>query len=45
MQVENKFPDRNVTAEYLQTKFPLAAKGEPDHKTIISVAGWNSEGL
>ena len=39
MQVENKFPGKDVTAEDLQTKIPLAAKREPDHKTIISVAG------
>jgi 3-deoxy-7-phosphoheptulonate synthase len=39
MQVENKFPGKDVTGEDLQTKIPLAAKREPDHKTIISVAG------
>jgi 3-deoxy-7-phosphoheptulonate synthase len=39
VQVENKFPGKDVTAEDLQTKIPLAAKREPDHKTIISVAG------
>ena len=45
MQVENRFPGKDVTAEDLQTKIPLAAKREPDSKTIISVAGWSSEGL
>jgi 3-deoxy-7-phosphoheptulonate synthase len=39
VQVENKFPGKDVTAEDLQTKIPLAAKMAPDHKTIISVAG------
>ena len=39
MQLENRFPGKDVTAEDLQTKIPLAAKREPDHKTIISVAG------
>jgi 3-deoxy-7-phosphoheptulonate synthase len=39
MQVENRFPGKDVTAEDLQTKIPLAAKRETDHKTIISVAG------
>ena len=33
------YPGKDVTAEDLQTKIPLAAKREPDHRTIISVAG------
>jgi 3-deoxy-7-phosphoheptulonate synthase len=39
MELENKFPGKDVTPEDLKTKVPLAAKKTPDHKTIMKVAG------
>jgi len=39
MRVENKFPGKDVSAEDLRTKIPLAAKTQPDHKTVINVGG------
>jgi 3-deoxy-7-phosphoheptulonate synthase len=39
MQVENKFPGKDVTPDDLVNKVPLAAKKSPDHRTIVRVAG------
>jgi 3-deoxy-7-phosphoheptulonate synthase len=39
MLVENKAPGKDVTEEDLKTKFPLAAKKSPDHKSKFTVAG------
>lgn len=39
MIVENQAPGKDVTAEDLRTKFPLAAKKAPAHKSQITVAG------
>lgn len=37
--MENKSPGKDVTEEDLRQKFPLAAKSNPDHRSIFSVAG------
>jgi len=37
--LENKAPGKDITEEDLQTKFPLAAKKSPDHKSCFTVAG------
>ncbi len=37
--LENKAPGKDITAEDLQTKFPLAAKKSPEHKSCFTVAG------
>jgi 3-deoxy-7-phosphoheptulonate synthase len=39
MSVSNKFPGKDVSPEDLETKFPLAAKNNPEHKSRFSVAG------
>lgn len=39
MTVENKFPGKDISAEDLLTKFPLAARKDPAHKSVFSVAG------
>lgn len=39
MTIENKAPGKDVTAEDLKSKFPLAAKQYPGHKTKFSVSG------
>ena len=39
MNVENKFPGKDITPEDLQTKFPLAAKRDPAHKSRFTIAG------
>jgi 3-deoxy-7-phosphoheptulonate synthase len=39
MSVENKFPGKDITSEDLETKFPLAAKKDPSHKSRFTVAG------
>lgn len=39
MTVENKFPGKDIAPEDLETKFPLAAKKDPTHKTTFTVAG------
>jgi 3-deoxy-7-phosphoheptulonate synthase len=39
MNVENKFPGKDITPEDLQSKFPLAAKRDPAHKSRFTVAG------
>lgn len=39
MGVENKFPGKDITPEDLESKFPLAAKKDPAHKSKFTVAG------
>lgn len=39
MSVENKFPGKDITPEDLVSKFPLAAKRDPEHKSRFKVAG------
>jgi len=39
MAIENKAPGKDVSEEDMETKFPLAAKISPDHKSLFSVAG------
>jgi len=35
--MENKFPGKDITSEDLISKFPLAAKKAPDHRSIFKV--------
>ncbi|OSM00162.1 3-deoxy-7-phosphoheptulonate synthase [Magnetofaba australis] len=37
MAIENKAPGKDVSEEDLQSKFPLAAKKSPDHKSLVTV--------
>ena len=37
--MENKFPGKDITPEDLQTKFPLAAKKDPAHRSKFTIAG------
>jgi 3-deoxy-7-phosphoheptulonate synthase len=39
MSIENKFPGKDITPEDLATRFPLAAKKDPAHKSRFTVAG------
>lgn len=39
MTFENKFPSKDITQEDLESKFPLAAKRYPDHKSSFEVCG------
>ena len=39
MNVENKFPGKDISPDDLLTKFPLAAKKSKDHKTRFVIAG------
>jgi len=39
MMIENRFPGKDITPEDLLHKFPLAAKRDPAHRTVFSVAG------
>ena len=39
MSVENAFPGKDIVPEDLRTKFPLAAKRDPAHKSRFTVAG------
>jgi len=39
MRIENKFPGKDVSPEDLVTKFPLAARKDPFHKSRFKVAG------
>lgn len=39
MMIENKAPGKDITAEDLSSKFPLAAKKSENHKSRFSVAG------
>lgn len=38
-EIQNKFPGKDVTAEDLETKFPLVAKKSFDHFSFFEVAG------
>jgi 3-deoxy-7-phosphoheptulonate synthase len=35
--IDNKFPGKDITTEDLKTKFPLAAKKNSKHKTIVKI--------
>ena len=37
--IENKFPGKDITDEDLKNKFPLAAKKNTNHKSIITING------
>jgi 3-deoxy-7-phosphoheptulonate synthase len=39
MEVENKAPGKDITADDLSTKFPLAAKTSPDHFSKFEISG------
>jgi 3-deoxy-7-phosphoheptulonate synthase len=39
MAIENKAPGKDIAPEDLVTKFPLAAKKSPDHRSRFTVAG------
>jgi len=39
MSVSNKFPGKDISAEDLESKFPLAAKKDPGHRSRFSIAG------
>ena len=39
MNVENKFPGKDISQEDLESKFPLAAKKYPGHKSRFLVSG------
>jgi 3-deoxy-7-phosphoheptulonate synthase len=39
MNVENKFPGKDITPEDLVGKFPLVAKKDPTHKSRFTVSG------
>ena len=39
MSVENKFPGKDISDEDLATKFPLAAKKNPGHKSRFTICG------
>ena len=39
MNIENRFPGKDITPEDLETRFPLAAKKDPSHKSRFAVAG------
>lgn len=39
MKIENKLPGKDVSAEDLQTKFPLVAKKDSNHKSKFKVSG------
>ncbi len=39
MAIENKAPGKDISEQDLQSKFPLAAKKSPDHKSVFTVAG------
>ena len=39
MAIENKAPGKDVSDEDLESKFPLAAKKNPDHRSKFEVAG------
>lgn len=38
MSIENRFPGKDITADDLETRFPLAAKRDPAHKSRFTVA-------
>ena len=37
--VENKFPGKDVSDEDLETKFPLVAKQNQDHRSSFDICG------
>jgi len=39
MNIENKYPGKDITPEDLLTKFPLVARKNPEHRSIFNVAG------
>lgn len=39
MKIENKFPGKDISPEDLISKFPLAARQDPEHKSHFKVAG------
>ena len=39
MSIENAFPGKDITPEDLRTRFPLAAKRDPSHRSRFAVAG------
>jgi 3-deoxy-7-phosphoheptulonate synthase len=39
MSVENAYPGKDIVAEDLRTKFPLAAKQSPKHRSRFEIAG------
>ncbi len=39
MQFDNKSPGKDISEDDLKSKFPLASKKDPSHKTKFSVAG------
>lgn len=39
MAIENKAPGKDISDEDMKSKFPLAAKKSPDHKSLFTVAG------
>ena len=39
MTIENKAPGKDISEEDLKSKFPLAAKKSPDHKSTFNIAG------
>lgn len=39
MNIENKAPGKDVTSEDLETKFPLSAKQNPNHKSVFDISG------
>ena len=36
-EMDNKTPGKDITAEDLETKFPLAAKKHDNHKTVVKI--------
>ncbi len=39
MEIENKFPGKDISEDDLKTKFPLAAKKDPEHRSRFTIAG------
>ena len=37
--IDNKFPGKDITSEDLKTKFPLCAKKNSKHKSVVNVGG------
>jgi 3-deoxy-7-phosphoheptulonate synthase len=37
--MDNKFPGKDIDAEDIKSKFPLAAKKDPEHKSKFEIAG------
>ena len=45
MTIENKAPGKDISEEDLKSKFPLAAKKSPDHKSTFTSPVLNSAAL